>query len=252
MEKYSPMIVLFTDFGFNGPYVGQMKAVLARLSPDSMVIDLMHDAPCCDPEASAYLLGSLVNEFPDGTIFLCVVDPGVGGSRKPVVVNTGQHWFVGPDNGLFNIVALLAERSNEVKWWCIDWQPKRLTSSFHGRDLFAPVAAMLANGDEVPGKRLLLEKKEKIQWPADLAKIVYIDHFGNAITGIRENSITTNQTLIVNGHRIGWARTYSDVNLGEGFWTINSNGLVEIAVNQGRANLQFSLGVGDEVHIVVH
>jgi len=246
------MIVLFTDFGVNGPYVGQMKSVLSQLSPESSVIDLMHDAPSFDVEASAYLLASLVGEFPDATIFVCVVDPGVGSQRKPVVVKVGEQWFVGPDNGLFNVVVLQAQATHDVQWWCIDWMPRRLTSSFHGRDLFAPVAAMLANGEPVPGEPLLLEKKEKIQWPGDLPKIIYIDHFGNAFTGIRGDTLTTNQTIEINGYQFGWARTFADVNLGEGFWYVNSNGLVEIAVNQGRANLQFNLGVGDEVHIVVH
>ncbi|WP_455366795.1 SAM hydrolase/SAM-dependent halogenase family protein [Kaarinaea lacus] len=251
------MIVLFTDFGFNGPYVGQMKSVLAQLASKTLVVDLMHDAPNYDAEASAYLLASLVNEFPDNTIFLCVVDPGVGGKRKPVVLRAGGRWFVGPDNGLFNVVALHGQETGEVQWWCIDWQPQRLSSSFHGRDLFAPVAAMLANGESVPGEPLLLEKKAlekkaRINWPADLAKIIYLDHYGNAITGIRANSITTSQTIIVNGYRFDWARTFSDVNLGDGFWYENANGLVEIAVNQGNAGQQYNLGVGDEVQIVIH
>ena len=246
------MIVLFTDFGLNGPYVGQMKSVLAQLSPDTPIIDLMHDAPNYDAEASAYLLASLVSEFPEETIFLCVVDPGVGSKRKPVVVKAGGRWFVGPDNGLFNVIALHGQEASEVQWWCIDWQPQRLSSSFHGRDLFAPVAAMLANADPVPGEPLLLEKKAKINWPSDLAKIIYVDHYGNAITGIRANSITASQTIIVNGYRFDWARTFSDVNLGDGFWYENANGLVEIAVNQGNASQQFNLGVGDEVQIVIH
>jgi len=246
------MIVLFTDFGLNGPYVGQMKSVLAQLAPDTPVIDLMHDAPNYNAEASAYLLASLVSEFPDDTIFLSVVDPGVGGKRKPVVVRADEHWFVGPDNGLFNVVALHGQETGEVQWWCIDWQPQRLSSSFHGRDLFAPVAAMLANGEPVPGEPLLLEKKAKINWPSDLAKIIYVDHYGNAITGIRANSITASQTIIINGYRFDWARTFSDVNLGDGFWYENANGLVEIAVNQGNASEQFKLGVGDEVRIVIH
>lgn len=246
------MIVLFTDFGLNGPYVGQMKSVLAQLAPDTPVIDLMHDAPNYNAEASAYLLASLVSEFPEDTIFLSVVDPGVGGKRKPVVVRADEHWFVGPDNGLFNVVALHGQETGEVQWWCIDWQPQRLSSSFHGRDLFAPVAAMLANGEPVPGEPLLLEKKAKINWPSDLAKIIYVDHYGNAITGIRANSITASQTIIINGYRFDWARTFSDVNLGDGFWYENANGLVEIAVNQGNASEQFKLGVGDEVRIVIH
>jgi hypothetical protein len=212
----------------------------------------MHDAPNYDAEASAYLLASLVSEFPEDTIFLSVVDPGVGGKRKPVVVRADEHWFVGPDNGLFNVVALHAQEKGKVQWWSIDWQPQRLSSSFHGRDLFAPVAAMLANGEPVPGEPLLLEKKAKINWPADSAKIIYIDHYGNAITGIRANSITASQTIIINGYRFDWARTFSDVNLGDGFWYENANGLVEIAVNQGSASEQFKLGVGDEVRIVIH
>jgi len=246
------MIVLFTDYGTNGPYVGQMKSVIAQLSPETLVIDLMHDAPRFNAEASAYLLAALVNDFPDDTIFLCVVDPGVGGNRKPVVVKVGEKWFVGPDNGLLNVVALHGAESNEVKWWCIDWQPQRLSSSFHGRDLFAPVAAMLANGDPVPGELMLLEKKQQIDWPADLAKVIYVDHFGNVITGIRASTITVDQTFKINGHQFGWARTFSDVSLGDGFWYENANGLVEIAVNQGRASLQYNIGAGDEVHIVVH
>jgi len=229
-----------------------MKSVLAQLAPDTPVIDLMHDAPSYNAEASAYLLASLVSEFPDDTIFLSVVDPGVGGKRKPVVVRADEHWFVGPDNGLFNVVALHGQETGEVQWWCIDWQPQRLSSSFHGRDLFAPVAAMLANGEPVPGEPLLLEKKAKINWPSDLAKIIYVDHYGNAITGIRANSITASQTIIINGYRFDWARTFSDVNLGDGFWYENANGLVEIAVNQGNASEQFKLGVGDEVRIVIH
>ena len=246
------MIVLFTDFGFNGPYVGQMKSVLAQMAPDITVIDLMHDAPSFDPQASAYLLASLVYEFPENTVFLCVVDPGVGSTRKPVVLKAGNRWFVGPDNGLFNVVALQDTDHSQVKWWCIDWLPQRLSSSFHGRDLFSPVASMLANGEPVPGEPLLLAKKEKISWPADLAKIIYIDHFGNSMTGIRASSLSTNQTITVHGHRFSWARTFSDVNLGQGFWYENANGLVEIAVNQGSANLQFNMGVGDEVHVVIH
>jgi len=246
------MIVLFTDFGLNGPYVGQMKSVLAQLSPGTLVIDLMHDAPNYDTEASAYLLAALVSEFPKETIFLSVVDPGVGSKRKPVVVRANKQWFVGPDNGLFNVIVLHEQEKSEVQWWCIDWQPQRLSSSFHGRDLFAPVAAMLANGEPVPGEPLLLEKKAKINWPADLAKIIYIDHYGNAITGIRANSITASQTIIINGYRFVWARTFSDVNLGDGFWYENANGLVEIAVNQGNASEKFNLGVGDEVRIVIH
>lgn len=250
------MIVLFTDFGLNGPYVGQMKTVLALKAPGSTVIDLMHDAPNHDIKASSYLLASLVNEFPKGTVFLCVVDPGVGSERKPVVVNIDGQWFVGPDNGLLNIVMQLARDSSSIRRWVIDWLPERLSSSFHGRDLFAPVAAMLENGDPVPGEivaeNLLITQPATLNWPSDYTKVIYIDHFGNAMTGIRGEVLTTSQAIIVNGYRIGWARTFSDVNLHEGFWTINSNGLVEIAVNQGSARKKFDLHVGVDVNVMLH
>ncbi|HEY5601790.1 MAG TPA: SAM-dependent chlorinase/fluorinase [Gammaproteobacteria bacterium] len=246
------MIVLFTDYGVAGPYVGQVKSVLTQCSPQTALIDLMHDAPSYDIEASAYLLAALVKEFPGNTVFLCVVDPGVGGNRTPVVVKAAEQWFVGPDNGLFDVVALFAATNAEVSWRRIAWQPQRLSSSFHGRDLFAPVAAMLANAEPVPGEPLPPEEKANIRWPSDLPKIIYLDHFGNAITGIRASAITTNQTIIVKGYQFGWARTFSDVNLGRGFWYENANGLVEIAVNQGHASQRYNLGVGDEVRIVMH
>ena len=250
------MIVLFTDFGLNGPYVGQMKSVLATGAPGCTVIDLMHDAPNHDVKASAYLLASLVSEFPEDSIFLSVVDPGVGGERNPIVVRIGKQWFVGPDNGLFNIVLLFAENENNIERWIIDWIPGRLSNSFHGRDLFAPVAALLEKGGEVPGNPVsaddLQTNPDKLNWPNDLNEIIYIDDFGNAMTGIRGDVLTTDQTIVINGYRLGWARTFSDVNLDDGFWTVNSNGLVEIAINQGSAASEFNLCIGDTVNVVVH
>lgn len=251
------MIVLFTDFGVTGPYVGQMKAVLESRAPGSCVIDLMHDAPSHDVKASSYLLAALAPEFPEGSVFLCVVDPGVGGERRPIVVKVGNRWFVGPDNGLFNTLILIASNENKsIERWLIDWKPERLSSSFHGRDLFAPVAAMLERDEPVPGDvvaaDLLTTNPSPDNWPADLLEIIYIDHFGSATTGIRGDVLSTDQSIIVNGNRFGWARTFSDVNLDEGFWTINSIGLVEIAVNQGRANVKYDLHIGDEIKILTH
>jgi len=251
------MIVLFTDFGYSGPYIGQMKAVLETHAPGSCVIDLMHDAPDHNVKASSYLLAALTSEFPHNSVFLCIVDPGVGSERKPVVVKVGSQWFVGPDNGLFNTIILFARNNNQqIEYWVIDWKPERLSSSFHGRDLFAPVAAMLERGDPVPGEAvqadILVSNPSSEDWPADLTEIIYIDHFGNAMTGIRGDVLTASQSIVVNGYRFDWARTFSDVTLGEGFWTINSNGLVEIAVNQGSAREKFDLHVGGSINIVTH
>ena len=244
------MIVLFTDFGITGPYVGQMKSVLCQQAPTIPVIDLMHDAPTFDPQAAAYLLASLVSEFPQESVFLCVVDPGVGSQRKPLIARINQRWFVGPDNGLFNIVAQRAPGNSEVKWWEISWLPERLSSSFHGRDLFAPVAAMLANGEAPPGQLFNITPDRIYRWPSDLEKIIYIDHFGNAMTGIRAANLDNNHVIAVADLRLRWARTFADVAIGQGFWYENSNGLVELAVNQGRADEILRLTIGDAVTLL--
>ena len=136
------MIVLFTDFGLAGPYTGQMKAVLARDAPGQPVIDLFADAPSRNPRAAAYLLAAYAAWFPAGTVFLAVVDPGVGGIRAPLIVSADGCCYVGPDNGLFELVL---RRAREAQVWEITWQPAALSASFHGRDLFAPVAAKLAS-----------------------------------------------------------------------------------------------------------
>ena len=142
------MIVLFTDFGLEGPYIGQMQAVLCRETPRIPVVNLCADVPCHEPRAAAYLLAAYAVEFPEGSVFLGVVDPGVGGERAAVVVRADGRWYVGPDNGLFNVVAM---RAGAVEWWDITWRPARLSASFHGRDLFAPVAARIARGEPPPG-----------------------------------------------------------------------------------------------------
>ncbi len=244
------MIVMFTDFGNAGPYVGQMKSVLCQQAPTIPVIDLMHDVPACDPRSAAYLLASLVSEFPQDSVFLCVVDPGVGGQRKPLIARISNRWFVGPDNGLFDIVARRAADNNETRWWEITWQPPRLSSSFHGRDLFAPVAAMLANGEAPPGKPHIVAADRLNRWPDDLDRIIYIDHFGNAITGMRASALDQDQIIAAGDQRLCWARTFADVAIGQGFWYVNSNGLIELAVNQGRADEVLQLKIGDAVTLL--
>ena len=141
------MIVLFTDFGLHGPYVGQMRAMLHQMAPDIPVIDLFADAPVGNCRASAYLLAAYAAWFPAGTVFLCVVDPGVGGARPAIILEADGKWYVGPSNGLFELVQRRAETTHSFD---ITWHPERLSASFHGRDLFAPVAAMLARGATRP------------------------------------------------------------------------------------------------------
>lgn len=235
---------MFTDFGPAGPYVGQMRAVLLTATQRTPVIDLLNDAPSRDPRASAYLLAPLVEEFPAKTVFLCVVDPGVGSERKPLVVDADGRWFVGPDNGLFEIVM---RRASYAQAWQVDWRSDHLSASFHGRDLFAPVAAQLANGASPPGREIDTATIRHPDWPDDLDRIVYIDHFGNAMTGRRATTVPQEANLRAAGQWLYRARTFSDRAPGEAFWYENANGLAEIAVNQGRANERLGLAVGDPV-----
>lgn len=237
------MIALFTDFGLNGPYVGQMKAVLLRAAPNVPVIDLFSDLTPFKPELAAYLLPAYSSEFLPGSVFVCIVDPGVGGPRRPLIQRSRERWFIGPDNGLLDIEAA---RDPHTKRWEITWRPDRLSASFHGRDLFAPVAARLARG-ETPGTigaRALDEPlPERLE---DLPRVVYIDGFGNAITGTRAETVPATARLAVKGHEIARAGTFSEVAEGTPFWYENSIGLVEIAVNRGAADRALGISVGDE------
>ncbi len=237
------MIVTFTDFGCHGPYLGQMVAVLRRQAPSVEVIDLLNDAPATDPKHSAYLLAALARWWPEGTVFLCVVDPGVGSGRRPVALKTGGKWFVGPGNGLFNPVAL---QNGKPAWFEIVWRPDDLSASFHGRDLFAPVAAAIALGNQ---QRMisLCEGPDLASWEADLDEIVYIDHYGNAVTGLRYRDAWRERMLWAGGHGIFPARTFSDVNEGKPLWYCNSMGLVEVAVNRGSAAKALGLAIGQPV-----
>ena len=235
------MFVLFTDFGLEGPYTGQMKAALHQGAPAWPVIDLFADAPAFDPRASAYLLAAYSSGFPEGSIFLAVVDPGVGSDRAPIVLEADGRLFVGPDNGILDLVA---RRAGHRRYREIRWRPQALSASFHGRDLFAPVAAMLARGETLDAEDLSADARPGAAWPDDLAEIVYIDRYGNAMTGLRAGKVPEDSVVHLNGARVRAARTFADVPSGTAFWYENANGLVEIAVNAGHAAQRLGLAVG--------
>lgn len=203
------------------------------------LIDALHDVPDFGIEPAAHLLFSLALAYPRDAVFLAVVDPGVGGRRDAIVVEAESRRFVGPDNGLFS---LLWHRSRQRRCWSIRWRPERLTSSFHGRDLFAPVAAALATkvarGWLVPkpAPDVLLDDE-------DLASVIYIDHYGNACTGLREHRSTWR--LRVAGRALPHARTFEDAR--GPFWYENSMGLVEIAAPKESAARRLRLEVGTPV-----
>ncbi|MEA1677777.1 SAM-dependent chlorinase/fluorinase [Nitrospirillum sp. BR 11163] len=276
------MIFLYTDFGWSGPYVGQMRAVLTARAPvGTAVIDLMHDAPAFDPLAAGRLLAAILPAtlaaLPHTTVpavFLAVVDPGVGTGRRPLALRlVGSQgrpvWLVGPDNGLFQpVIADTTATGGLAEAWEITWRPDALSASFHGRDLFAPVAALVAEGRELGDWARPLALTDLMGaglagaapmgetgngGAADNGRILYIDSYGNGWTGLRpagvlDGTVAPDARLWVGGSAGGRAvepaRTFGAVPRGAAFWYVNSSGLVEIAVNQGRADdaLGFTLG----------
>lgn len=242
-------ILLFNDFGWRGPYLGQMHAALAAEAPGVPVIDLQSDAPACDPLRSAYLLAALVGQDAPGSVWVCVVDPGVGGQRDPLMAEVGGRWFVGPDNGLMTLALKKVAESSETvpRTWRIDWRPRRLSASFHGRDLFAPVAARLARGEKVSSTERAPLTLEGWNRDPDTEEIIYIDGFGNAVTGIRGDRADSTRRLAVAGASLAHARTFSGTAPNAPFWYVNSFGLVEVAVNGGRADRTLGLELGTPV-----
>jgi S-adenosylmethionine hydrolase len=251
MQCQAPEIRLiagFTDFGPTGPYQGQMAAMVASLAPNIPHVTLMADAPMFDPQASGILLSHLCEDMPDNTLVLAVVDPGVGGDRRPLMIKTERQLFVGPDNGLFMPVILRSE-SCEVE--AISWRPQRLSESFHGRDLFAPVAAKLATGQAVEGNPLEPQALVGFDAPFQGHRIIYIDHYGNAITSIEATAAKDDQSIEINGKALQYARTFDEVPRGQGFWYRNSMGLIEVAVNRGSAAEQLNLELGSPIDSAV-
>lgn len=242
----SKLITLFTDFGTLGPYQGQLQLVFADQAPGATVVDLLSTAPMGNPRAAAYLLNALSSYIPEGGIVLAVVDPGVGGARDGLIIDNGYHLYVGPDNGL---LALVARSGLKTECRRIDWRPDALSASFHGRDLFAPVAARLSRGKDVASSPLRIDQIQGADWPEDLAEVIFIDDFGNLFTGIRASQIDPSSTLELGSQLVFHARTFSDVAVGEAFWYANSYGLVEIAVNQGSAVMQLGLRIGDTITV---
>lgn len=241
------MIHLFTDYGGADPYVGQVKAAIIALAPQVQVVDLLHSVPNFDIQAGAHLLAALAQQFQIGSVCLAVVDPGVGSTREAVVMLADERWYIGPDNGLLSVVAA---RASKVELWNIVWRPENISHSFHGRDLFAPIAAWVDIG-AFPHGKLADSVSLQVQLDAgDLLKVIYIDHYGNAMTGVRAGVLDYSRRIAAGPETLSYAPVFSDVLRGRGFWYENSLGLVEIAVNRGSAAHQLGLGVGDQVRFV--
>ncbi len=265
-----PVITLTTDFGLKDPFVGLMKGVIFGINPDALIVDITHNVSRHNIFEASQVISMSYGYFPPSSIHVVVVDPGVGGSRRPIMVISNNHYFIGPDNGVF--LHAFEEADTE------DLKVIHLTAShhfmqmsgstFHGRDIFAPVAAWLSKGikpnmfgDEIidyvkiPSLRATLENDNLIK-----GAVVYIDNFGNAITNIRKEKVeeiksgTSDRKLkvVYKEMRLPMADYYEDSSTsGDQLLSIiNSFGLVELYSFKDSAAKKFNISIGDEVSVI--
>jgi S-adenosylmethionine hydrolase len=194
----SRIIALLTDFGYRDPFVGIMKGVMLGINPDLQLIDLSHGAAPQGIREAALVLSASCPYFPPHTIFLVVVDPGVGGTRRPIVVETADHLFVGPDNGVLGLALDQAEVRRVIHVTETRYFRQPVSRTFHGRDVFAPLAAWLSRGAQAHEMGTTIDDYQHLELPRprvqageELAgEVIYQDHFGNLITNIAEAWVT--------------------------------------------------------------
>jgi S-adenosyl-L-methionine hydrolase (adenosine-forming) len=246
------IITLTSDFGLNDAYVAAMKAAILREHEHVRLIDVTHNVPRHDILCGSITLERAVDGFPEGTVHLAVVDPGVGTNRKLIVSEVNGQSIVCPDNGLITWSWRLHGGGNVHD---ITWRPKTSSWTFHGRDLMAPIAARVARGDELSQFSEPLDEPVLLDLsPSDpdepRGRIIHIDSFGNATTNIRQEHLPDARQLNVKVNRrtIGkLRRTYWDVAPGKPLALIGSSGLLEIAVRDGSASDDLNIRVGDSV-----
>jgi S-adenosylmethionine hydrolase len=244
-----PLIALLSDFGLADHYVGAMKGAILAVCPEATLVDVVHELPAHDVTAGALALDAAYPFFPAGTVFVAVVDPGVGSARRPVAVAAGRWLFVGPDNGLFSLV-LEAQPDARVRLLAHPVLRGLVQSAvFHGRDLFGPAGAHLAKGlpfEEIGPEvrdpvRLALPRPRRTD-DAFEACVLYADRFGNLVTNLSERDLASltdrrdRLELVVGSSRLPVVRTYSDVAPGAPCGLVGSSGRLELAVNVGRAD----------------
>jgi len=244
-----PIITLTTDFGMRDPYVAAMKGVLRKLCPDVALDDLTHDIAPQDILEAALIDEAATPWYPENTVHLIVVDPGVGADRRPIAVRSGSHIFVAPDNGLLTL--WLQQHPLE---WAYEISPQApgiatISNTFHGRDIFAPAAAWLAAGGDPTALGNLLSSLQQLDVPKPVTDddnriegvVIHVDRFGNCITNIRQDmfEFSSAWNVYIGGNVLPLCSTYSDVEPGTPLALFGGSGRLEIAVNQGNAARQF-------------
>jgi S-adenosylmethionine hydrolase len=258
-----PIITLLTDFGLRDGYVGAMKGVIWSIAPQAHIADLSHEITPQNILQGALVLERTTGYFPDNTVHIAVVDPGVGTQRRPIAAHLGNHTFVGPDNGLFSLVIARARSTQQpMEFVHLDQPQFRLANVsrvFHGRDIFAPVAAHLANG--VPLQALgtlindpvLLELSQPTPTPDGwLGQVTDMDAFGNLQTNLRQEHLADFERLSVKLHKVmikGLVQAFGDRPAGEWVALIDSSGYLSISLVNGNAAQTLPASIGDAVEI---
>ncbi|XTZ10044.1 MAG: SAM hydrolase/SAM-dependent halogenase family protein [cyanobacterium endosymbiont of Rhopalodia yunnanensis] len=259
---HANVIALLTDFGLQDGYVGIIKGAIACINPYLTVIDITHEIPPQNIAAGRFCLMNAYPFFPNGTIYVAVIDPGVGSRRRGVAIQFPQGYLVGPDNGLFGGVLSLSEAIAAVELTNPNyWRVRDPSSTFHGRDIFASVGAHLASGISLnvlgtsisPDSLIEYNHKEVIITSNHLyGCIQYIDRFGNLITNISGKLVRGhNWSVKIAKQQIKTALTYSQVDWGELVSFIGSHGLVEIAVHGGSAQQKLQVNWEEQINIIL-
>ena len=224
-----PLVTLTSDFGAGSPYVAIMKARVLAACPEAVLVDVSHSIPPFDIPSAQFVVWAATSEFPSGSVHLVVVDPGVGSERRPVALELDGRWYVGPDNGVFDMV--IAEARGPVRAVRL-LRPADASATFEGRDVFAPAAGALAAGRPPESIGVPLEG-EPVRLPPPPPSVLWIDNFGNLLTSLRPP---------VNGVRVGGrevkthSRTYSQAPAATPFFYVGSLGLIEVGLREGRAD----------------
>lgn len=259
-----PWITLLTDFGLKDSYVGVMKGVIASVAPQARVIDICHEISPQDVQSASFQLGTAYSHFPPNTIHVVVIDPGVGGHRRAIALDFGVFKVVGPDNGVFSS---LLQQSDPLKGVVLDnstyWYQLNPSSTFHGRDIFAPAAAYLSQGLPMAQLGSVLElstlnrlstKPWENKESGGRGMIQSIDHFGNLITNIPASALVgARQSWSLEFHQtvvIGRS-TYGEVALGQSLALVGSHGWLELAINGGNAQAYFNASLRDPVELKI-
>ena len=247
------IITLTTDFGLSDPFVGIMKGVILGIAPRAQIVDISHEIRSYDIVEGAFLIASAFRYFPEGTVHIVVVDPGVGSSRRPIAASANRHFFVAPDNGVLSAVFEQEVYHITNRSLFLD----SVSRTFHGRDIFSPVAAHVANGAPIDsvGPRILdfLKKplpKPRPQGDKTVGTVLRVDKFGNIITNLRRKDLTNDFTIRVAGLTITRLySSFSEAKPGEFFAIEGSTGFIELAVDQGSAADKLKVGRGAEIEV---